>query len=66
MNFNMAKSNRLLLGWDNTKHEYKLGDECVDVSPAKDLVVLVDELNMSQQYALALRKQLSWATSKEP
>ena len=42
------------------------GEGCVDVSPAKDLVVLVDELNMSQQYALALRKQLSWATSKEP
>lgn len=57
-----AKCNRLLMSRGNLKHEYKLGDEYIDVSPEKDLV-LVDELNMSQHCALVVRKQLSWATS---
>jgi len=55
MKFNQSKCQILHLGWSNTRHKYKWGEEWLEGSPAeRDLGVLADsKLHRSQQRALA-------------
>ncbi|KAJ7423503.1 hypothetical protein BTVI_09552 [Pitangus sulphuratus] len=47
----------LHLGWAKPPYQYRLGDEGIKSSPAKDLRVLVDErLDMTWQYVLKDQK----------
>ncbi|PKU37373.1 rna-directed dna polymerase from mobile element jockey-like [Limosa lapponica baueri] len=56
--FNKSKCQILHLGWSNDGHNYKLGEEWLESSPAeRDLKVLVNSrLNMGHQHALAAKR----------
>ncbi|GAB0183939.1 cAMP-dependent protein kinase inhibitor alpha [Grus japonensis] len=57
MKFSKAKCKVLHVGRGNPKHNYRLGGEWIDNSlEDKDLGVLVDKLNMTQQCVLATQK----------
>ena len=58
MKFNKSKYWILHLGWSNTRHKYKLGEECLESRPAeRALGVLVNSrLDMSQQCVPAAKR----------
>jgi len=58
MNCNKNKCQILHLGWSNSRHRYKLGEEWLASSPAaRDLGLLADSrLSVSQQRALAAQR----------
>ncbi|PKU43998.1 hypothetical protein llap_5687 [Limosa lapponica baueri] len=58
MKFNKSECQILHVGWSNTGHKYKVGEEWLESSPAeRDLGVLGDSrLNRSQQWALAAKR----------
>ena len=60
MKLNEGKCKTLHLGRNNLVYWYRIGSDCLESSFAeKALVVLFNELNMSQQCALATRKAKS-------
>ena len=57
MKFNKAKCKVPHLGQSNPKHRYRLGRQCVESSPEKDLGVSADERpNISRKCILAAQK----------
>ena len=66
MKFNKAKCKVLHMGQDNPKHKYRLGGDWIESSPEeKDMRgLVVEKLNMTQQWALAVQKAtVSWTAS---
>ena len=60
MKFSKTKCGILYMGWDVSGHRYKLGEECLEMSPAEqDLGLLVgSRLTVSQQCAWAAKRAI--------